>query len=196
VVEVFLSYRTYDSAHATSAISAELALHLGRVAVFRDRDSLALGSQYPKQIRAAVARCDKLLAVIGPHWLTAQDAAGNRRIDLPADWVRSELRTAFALGIPVVPLLLDDTPLPTRHQLPADISDLSVSTAWRIREQTLVADVRALIAKLAPAAVVPNQPTKTGGGQYNSTYGDGAIYAVQGGNQTINVTEPKRGADD
>ncbi len=191
MLEVFLSYRTDDSVHATAAISQELARHLGRVNVFRDRDSLSLGSSYPRRIREAVARCDRVLAVIGPHWLEARDAAGRRRIDEPADWVRSELRTAFVLGIPVVPLLLDGTPLPTRRQLPADISDLSVSTAWQLREQTLVADVRALLGKLDPTAAPP-EPVHSAGGQYNSVVGGGSVYAVQGGNQTINVNDPDR----
>jgi hypothetical protein len=165
VLEVFLSYRTVDSLYATSAISAELARYLGRVNVFRDRDSLAPGSLYPKRIREAVARSDSVLAVIGPHWLDVRDPAGNRRIDAPGDWVRSELRTAFEAGIPVVPLLLDDTPLPARHQLPADIADLNVSTAWRIREQTLGIDVRALVDNLVPAAVLAD-PVPAGSGRY------------------------------
>jgi hypothetical protein len=191
VVEVFLSYRTDDSAHATTAISNELALHLGRVGVFRDRDSLTPGAFYPRRIRDAVARCDKVLAVIGPHWLDARDAAGRRRIDARSDWVRTELRTAFASRIPVVPLLLDDTTLPTPDQLPADISSLSTSIAWRIRDQTLVADVRALLERICPGVVVPTS-VPAGNSQHNSATGGGSVFAIQGGNQTIHLNDPNR----
>jgi hypothetical protein len=188
VVEVFLSYRTDDSAYATTAISRELARHLGRVHVFRDRDSLAPGALYPERIRTAVSRCDTMLAVIGPHWLDARDTEGRRRIDSPSDWVRAELRTAFQLRIPVVPLLLDDTVLPTPDRLPADISALSVSTFWRVREQTVAADVHALLSRLTPTVVQPETAPPQSGGQYNSAPG-GTVYAVQGGNQTFHLTE-------
>jgi hypothetical protein len=76
-----------------------------------------------------VSRCDRLLAIIGPHWLDARDTTGCRRVDSPSDWVRAELRTAFQLKIPVVPLLLDDTALPAPDHLPTDISALSISTS-------------------------------------------------------------------
>lgn len=181
-----MSYRTDDSVYATSAISNELTAHLGRVNVFRDRDSLIPGDLYPERIRNAVARCAVVLAVIGPHWLNAKDIRGNRRIDSPADWVRTELRTAFALGIPVVPLLLDGTALPTQDQLPADIARLSVSTFWHVRERTLAEDVRGLLDRIAPGTVHRQAPT-SGSTQNNNA---GTVYAVQGGNQTINISEP------
>jgi hypothetical protein len=123
MTDIFVSYRTDDSAHAAIAISDQLARYLGRAHVFRDRDSL-----YPRRIRRALERSATVLAVIGGHWLDARDARGRRRIDSPGDWVRLELRMAFERAIPVVPVLVDQTPLPTRSQLPEDIQLLSLST--------------------------------------------------------------------
>jgi hypothetical protein len=188
MIEIFVSYRADDSVHATMAISDELALHVGRSRVFRDHDSLALGVLYPQRIRLAVARCDTLLAVIGPHWLDARDARGRRRIDEPRDWVRTEIRMAFERHIPVVPILLDDTALPAQHQLPDDIRLLSLSNYWRIRHQTFAADMRGLIGKLDPTAV-PASTGSAGNTQHNSAAEGGAVYATQGGNQTIYVND-------
>ena len=191
VTEVFVSYRADDSVHAAMAISDRLARHFGRGCVFRDQDSLSLGSLYPGHIRRAARRCDVMLAVIGPHWLDARDAWGGRRIDDPRDWVRWELRIAFQRGIPVVPILLDDTALPGRDQLPADISLLSVSNYWRIRHQSLDADVVGLITRLdgKPPEQVPRSDGAPHQGyrQDNVATDGGTVYASQHGPQIINV---------
>jgi hypothetical protein len=195
MTEIFLSYRADDSVHATMAISDLLAHHFGREHVFRDRDSLVLGGIYPRRIRRAVEHADVVLAIVGPHWLGALDGHGRRRIDDHRDWVRTELRMAFARAIRVIPVLLDEVALPDRAQLPDDIGLLCLSNYWRIRHESFDADVRGLIAKLDPAA--DGNRGDTGGPaaeerasrhntQHNSATGGGTIYANQG-TQNINV---------
>jgi hypothetical protein len=34
-------------------------------------------------LRKEVAKCDALLALIGPNWLNVRDKEGNRRLDTP-----------------------------------------------------------------------------------------------------------------
>lgn len=196
VSQVFVSYRTDDSVHAVIAIYDRLASHFGREHVFRDQDSLALGSLYPGRIRRALRRCDIMLAVIGPHWLDARDPHGDRRIDNPRDWVRLELRTAFERGIPVVPALLDSTALPGAGEVPSDISALAVSTYWQVRHQSLDADVGGLITRVD--TMLPGGGTRDSlsardstqsealGYQSNTATRGATVYAVQGGSQTIN----------
>src|SRR3954452_14800795 len=142
---VFISYRIADSTYATGAVADRLAAHFGKDNVFRDRDSLSLGSLYPKRIRQALEQSDLVVAVLGPSWLDIRDSAGRRRLDDPRDWVRTELHMAFEREIPVVPVLLDHTPLPDPARLPAPIASLSVSTYWRVRRDTFESDVRGLI---------------------------------------------------
>jgi hypothetical protein len=184
VKSIFLSYRAVDSVHATAAISAQLAEHFGRGCVFRDHDSLSPGALYPERIRGAMAACDTMLAVIGPHWLAARYPAGTRCLDDPKDWVRLELATAFRRRVPVVPLLLDQTPLPAPADLPRDVAALAVSTFWQIRHQTLRADVRGLIEQLDPAAA--DRPARRRANvQHNTASGNGTVFAVQDGVQHI-----------
>jgi hypothetical protein len=135
-----------------------------------------------------------MLAVIGPHWLDAQNADGGRRIDDPRDWVRLELRIAFQRGIPVVPVLLDDTVLPGQEQLPGDISLLGVSNYWRIRHQSMDADVVGLITRLdgKPESGAPQHVPRSDGAphqnqQHNLAIGGGRVYATQDGSQIINL---------
>ena len=142
---LFVSYRTDDSVYAASAIADRLGRAFGVENVFRDRDGLALGAIYPMKIRRALERADTVVAVVGPSWLEARDRAGRRCLDNPQDWVRMELRMAFERGIPVVPVLLDETPMPERGRLPADIAALALSTFWQVRHQSLESDVRGLV---------------------------------------------------
>jgi hypothetical protein len=186
---IFLSYRTDDSVHATMVISERLALHFGRSAVFRDQDSLAPGMIYPRRIRAAVRRSDQMLAIIGPHWLSAGDGRGHRRIDDPRDWVRTELRLAFEHNVPVIPVLLDETPLPRQNQLPHDIRLLSLSNYWRIRHQTFAADVDGLVHRLDPTLTASTAPVLEG--EFEPA--GGVAYAGGGGSRTMYLRETDTG---
>lgn len=154
---LFVSYRTDDSVYAAAAIADRLTQAFGSDNVFRDRDALALGAIYPQKIRRALERSDTVLAIMGPSWLTARDPSGQRCLDNPHDWVRTELRMAFERGIPVVPVLLDSTPLPDRRLLPADIAALPLSTYWQVRHQSLESDVRGLVEGLTADRNHPRQ---------------------------------------
>ena len=185
---LFISYRIDDSAYAAGAVADRLAARFGKTHVFRDRDSLSLGSMYPKKIRGALDKSDVVLAVIGPSWLDIRDRVGRRRLDDPRDWVRTELRMAFEREIPVVPVLLDHTPLPEPDRLPADLAPLSRSTCWYIRGETFESDVRGLIdgiVDLTGSSAAPSQPTGTS--TQNTHASDrGQVVAYQGsGDQNV-----------
>lgn len=183
---LFISYRIDDSVHAATAINDRLTRHFGARNVFRDRDSLPLGARYPGRIRRALERCDTVLALIGPLWLDIRDAEGRRRLADPRDWVRTELRMAFEREIPVVPVLLDGTPLPAARRLPPDIADLSVCTCWQVRHESFESDVRGLIDRIAPP--VP-ETGASGFVQHNTAHDSGRIIANQGGHQSIQLTD-------
>lgn len=151
-LRLFVSYRIDDNVYAAAAIAERLTRTFGPENVFRDRDSLTLGVLYPAKIRRALERCDTVLAVVGPSWLEIRDSSGRRCLDNPQDWVRTELRMAFERDIPVVPVLLDDTPLPDPRRLPADITALSLSTYWQVRHQSFESDIRGLIRGVSSSA--------------------------------------------
>ncbi|GHH30257.1 hypothetical protein GCM10017774_07600 [Lentzea cavernae] len=189
VRRIFLSYRIKDSVHATAAIAGRLAQHYGQDNVFRDRDSLPLGSVYPRRIRRELERSDVVLAVIGPSWLTIRDKNDVRCLDDERDWVRTELRMAFQREMPVVPVLLDGTPLPDPALLPNDIALLSLSMYWQVRHRTFESDVRGLIANLEGGDHAPPAPpaaATSGPVQHNTATHGGNVYANQGGAFTIN----------
>ena len=96
--------------------------------------------------------------MIGPRWLDA--GSGARRIDDPADFVRLEIAAALKRDIPVVPVLVQGTKMPTAQQLPPDLADLAYRNAVELTHARWASDVQVLAQALAgkmgePAAVPP-----------------------------------------
>src|SRR5512144_1892224 len=74
---LFISYRREDSAGWAGRLQADLRSRLGPdVQVFMDIDGIPAGEDFARAIDRAVGRCDVLVALIGPDWITAQDAQG------------------------------------------------------------------------------------------------------------------------
>ncbi|MGB3440548.1 MAG: toll/interleukin-1 receptor domain-containing protein [Actinophytocola sp.] len=129
---VFVNYRIKDEPLGAASIYRELTGRFGVDQVFRDTDSLRPGDHYPDEIRRALRESDIVLALVGPDWLTLRDSDGTRLIDRERDWVRTEIEDAFEHDIPVLPVLLLDTPQPDKKDLPASIGRLAVIQSMRI----------------------------------------------------------------
>jgi hypothetical protein len=145
---VFLNYRVKDEPLGAAAIYHELASQFGDDQVFRDTDSLHPGDHYPDEIRRALRQSDIVLALIGPEWLTLRDSDGTRLLDREHDWVRAELADAFERGIPVLPVLLLDTPCPLTKDLPTSISRLATIQAARVGFRSFGEDLDKLTKNL------------------------------------------------
>ena len=107
---VFINYRTSDSLATATLLDRELSSRFGEEEIFRAGRCIGGGKKFPEEIRKALRKCDVLLALIGPGWRDARTADGGRALDDEDDWVRCELVEALALGLTVIPVLLDRTP--------------------------------------------------------------------------------------
>jgi len=132
MARIAISYRREDSGWITGRIFDRLKNHYedatGAAAneepvVFLDYDSTPVGVDFRNYIKRVFDSCDVLLAVIGPDWM-GDDGAGKTRLSHPDDWVRIEIETALKKNIPVIPVLIDRTPMPARDDLPEDVRDL------------------------------------------------------------------------
>ena len=123
--KIFFCYRRDDSTHQAGRIFDQLALRFGKGELFKDVDSMPLGLDFRRVLSDRVAQCDVLLALIGDAWLTASGATGKRRIDDPGDFVRIEIESALRRSIPVVPVLVGHTPIPSEADLPEALRDLA-----------------------------------------------------------------------
>lgn len=131
----FISYRRADSAMASGRLHDRLAQAFGDENVFKDVDDIPPGRDFRDVIAEAVDWCDVLFVVIGRQWLNIQDEHGARRLDDPSDFVRLEveagLRREHCL---VIPVLVDNAPMPPAGELPGSLRELSYLNAVVIRD--------------------------------------------------------------
>jgi hypothetical protein len=145
---VFISYRRDDSAGHAGRVHDRLEREFGRDLLFMDIDSVPLGVNFVNVLSEEVAKCDVLLAVIGPNWLNARDEDGSRRLDNPHDFVRIEIGAALQRNIPVIPILLDGAKVPKASQLPKELEELSLRNGLDVRHVSFHNDVDKLVRSL------------------------------------------------
>jgi formylglycine-generating enzyme required for sulfatase activity len=156
--KVFISYRRDDSRYQARMIHEAFCQVLPQEHVFMDTASIPPGANFRKILKDWVNECEVLLALIGPGWIDATDLkTSRRRLDNPNDFVRIEIGEALARDIPVVPVLIDGTPMPDIHLLPDDLKELVDRQAEFVEYRTFDADVERLIKKLR----LTQQPTQS-----------------------------------
>src|SRR5215471_2135372 len=146
--KVFISYRRDDSAGHAGRVHDRLEREFGRDLLFMDVDAVPLGINFVKVLGEEVAKCDVLVAVIGPNWLNARDEDGNRRLDNPHDFVRIEIGVALQRNIPVIPILLDGAKVPKPSQLPKELEELSLRNGLDVRHASFHNDIDKLVRSL------------------------------------------------
>ena len=145
---IFVSYRRGDSEGQARALSIQLAELLGKHSVFMDVDSISLGRDFRLILQERIESCDLMLALIGPSWIDAKDAAGSRRLENPTDIVRQEIAAALKRNIPVIPVLLQGVQMPAPERLPEDIKELAYRNGFELGHSTWESDVKEMIKRL------------------------------------------------
>ena len=145
---VFVSYRRGDSEGQARSLNFELVKLIGKDSVFMDVDSIALGRDFRHVLHERLESCDIMLALIGPGWLDAQDAAGNRRLESATDLVRQEIAAALKRNIPVTPVLLQGAQMPPPERLPEDIRELVYRNGFELGHSTWESDVSEMVRRL------------------------------------------------
>jgi hypothetical protein len=161
---IFISYRRDDSAaDMTDRVYEHLARRWpGRV--FMDIDTLKAGDLFANKIEENLQNCVVMLVMIGQHWVSLTDEQGARRIDNPGDYPRMEVAAALKRGIRVIPVLVGNTPLPKRTELPSEIAGLVDRQVLRLSREDFDADVKRLMSSAArdlPRITWTETPWKT-----------------------------------
>jgi hypothetical protein len=133
---IFISYRRQETAWPAGRLYDVLVDHFPAEQVFKDVDNIEPGEDFVERITTAVGSCDVLLALIGPDWLTITDEDGQRRLDDPEDYVRLEIEAALKRKIRVIPILVDEAPMPRVNELPATLAPLIRRNAVEINPLT------------------------------------------------------------
>jgi TonB family protein len=152
--KVFINYRREDTAPHAGRLYDRLTAHFGEDQVFIDIDQIEPGEDFVEAINRKVGTCDIAIVAIGPHWLGATDASGNRRLDDEEDFVRMEIVAALQRKIRVIPVLVGGAQMPRKEDLPEALLPLSRRNAIELSETRFHADVNRLIQAIEKSVAV------------------------------------------
>jgi len=177
---IFISYRRQDASDCAGRLYDRLAERFGQARVFMDVDTIELGVDFAEVVTQAVGTCEVLLAVIGPHWLSATGRDGRRRLDDPDDLVRLEVQAALDRNVRVIPVLVGDTEMPQRGELPESLGGLVLRNGLTVRHRNFGHDVAPLVEAIE-RMVAPDLPVVEPGGLLED-----------GPDADLDVPDPKR----
>lgn len=146
---IFINYRTGDEESSAVLIERELSRRFGSDQVFRASKSIPLGEDFTQALPAAVRKSEVLIAVIGFRWLSASNEQGRTRLHDESYWTRREILQAFDHGMPVIPVLIGDTPRLRRSDLPPELATLADRQYYRLYHRSAEANLRTLGDELA-----------------------------------------------
>ena len=133
--KIFVSYRRNDTKQIVPSIYNYTTQAFGANSVFVDTSNISAGEDFLQKISADLHQARIMLVVIGSQWLGG-DTQGQRRIDTPNDPIRLEVRMGLDLWrqgrLVIIPVLIDDTPMPSAQELPPDIQDLARQNAGQV----------------------------------------------------------------
>jgi len=129
--KISISYRRVDSEAVTGRIFDRLSSYYGKDAIFRDIDSIPPGIDFRVHINETLRKTNILLAIVGPEWL-GMSSGGVERIQEETDAVRIEVETALRRRLPLIPVLIGNTKMPSPDQLPPSLKDFSFRNAVKV----------------------------------------------------------------
>ena len=154
---IFLSYRRTDGPEACRVYDW-LGQRFGYDCIFMDVAAIPFAVRFPEFIRQAIAKSRVLIALIGAQWAA--------RIRDENDPVRMEIEAAIANQIPMLPLLIGNTPMPNVDELPASISAIASQNATTVgvlldfhsHMQILLPKIESILGALASTSVGQSDP--------------------------------------
>ncbi len=129
--KITISYRRADSEAMTGRVCDRLVTHYGKQAIFRDIDDIPAGIDFRHHINEILLKTNVLLAIVGPQWL-GPVPGGLDRINEESDPVRVEVETALRRRVPIIPVLIGDTRMPSSEQLPPSLKDFAFRNAVKV----------------------------------------------------------------
>lgn len=157
MTKIFINYRRLDSEGYAGRLYDHLCKYFEAYNIFMDVENIEPGADFVQALDEAVAACDVILALIGPHWLNLKNEAGERRLDEWNDYVRIEIERGISHNKLVIPVLMGGVSMPSPKQLPESIEALTRRNAYTISHRNFARDVEAFVKFIKEA--VPSHPT-------------------------------------
>lgn len=144
--KVFISYRRGPSSSTAGRVYDRLVQQIPANQIFMDVDAVEPGEDFRQAIDKAIGDSAVCLVIVGEGWLEATEPrTGERRLNLPNDFVRLEIEAALKQGTRVIPVLVGDASMPSEVDLPESIKTFAWKQAVQVRHTRFDDDVYSLI---------------------------------------------------
>ncbi len=158
-MNLFISYRRADSEWQADRLYRALGNRIPQGQVFLDVETINVGWDFRQDIADWIEQCDAVLILIGNQWTNVRsDGASQSRLFETDDPVRFEIETALSSQVPVVPVIIDQTPMPVPTELPESLHGLLHRAGTRLGVRTFDADVEALLTSLRRSIDISSAP--------------------------------------
>jgi hypothetical protein len=148
---VFISYRRADTRHFAGRFFDYLRREIDENDIFFDVNTIPIGVDFKQKIMDAMSNTAVMLCIIGEKWA---NPTWHRRLLFSFlkekfDSVQMEIEVALDLGVPIVPILVDDAEMPNETSLPGSISEFAVLNAAVVRSgRSFDVDANAVLDKI------------------------------------------------
>jgi hypothetical protein len=150
----YLSYCPEDAGDILERIRKAVSAH--------HVDSVPPGQDARQVLQDAISTSTAVLAVIGERWGMKAHTAGQRGLDNADDFVRIELETALARGIPVFVILAGSATLPAPDEMPPGLEALGACQAVPVRAgEHCATDLQLLSRLLLKNKLLHDRPLET-----------------------------------
>ena len=153
---LFICYRREDTQDAAGRLRDRLVIDYGQERVFMDIDSVPLGIDFVEHVTEQIGKCNAVIVMIGKQWHAIKDKKRRRRLDKEDDLVRAEIRAALQQKVPVIPVTVQNAPMPQAEDLPDDIRLLARRNGIDLSATRWTTDVERLIKELDRVMKLPS----------------------------------------
>lgn len=124
---IFISYRREDTQHIAGRLFDRLTQQVRESEIFFDTASIFFGENFKERLERELDECAIVLALIGANWKNREWRRSKFLrpfVKEKTDFVQIEIEIALKIGIPVFPILVDDTLMPQKSDLPKQIAEI------------------------------------------------------------------------
>jgi pterin-4a-carbinolamine dehydratase len=139
---IFINYRRTDASESAHWLYDKLENTFINLRLFIDDKDISPGRRWEECIEEHLKKASVLIVIIGSRWVQ------NLRSNDLDDWVCKEIEYAINNKITIIPVLVSNTELPSKKNLPLSISSLLNYQVFKLRTEYWNDDLQYLFKEL------------------------------------------------
>lgn len=141
--KIFINYRRSDSQAFVQHLFHRLSQIGDKKNIFLDVNSIPIGESFDKVVENSIKQCDIFFVIIGEKWISSLKKTFHKANQ--SDFVIIEIEQALKLKVKIIPVLIDDSKMPQKDDLPFEIQPLALINGMQFRNNRFDDDFKELI---------------------------------------------------